>query len=128
MKALLAQLSCRIGDVAGNTTRAVDALRAHPEVEIAVFPELYLSGYTYQNLDRLAREPESSEIEEIAAAANEVRAATGRSSLSPPSQSSGDRMSEPITRHSYARHCQLPWSNAATALEPPRTLTPAPVS
>jgi predicted amidohydrolase len=75
MKALLAQLSCRIGDVAGNTTRAVDALRAHPEVEIAVFPELYLSGYTYQNLDRLSREPESSEIEEIAAAASEVRTA-----------------------------------------------------
>ncbi len=72
MKALLAQLSCRIGDVAGNTARAVDAVRAHPEVDIAVFPELYLSGYTYRNLDQLAREPASEEIKEVAVAAREA--------------------------------------------------------
>jgi predicted amidohydrolase len=75
VKALLAQLGCRIGDVSGNTTRAVEAIRGHPEVEIAVFPELYLSGYTYRNLDRLAREREAPEIEEIAAAAREARTA-----------------------------------------------------
>ena len=40
MKALLAQLACRIGDVEGNTARAIDAIRSHPAVEIAVFPEL----------------------------------------------------------------------------------------
>jgi hypothetical protein len=27
MKALLAQLACRIGDVEGNTSRAIDAIR-----------------------------------------------------------------------------------------------------
>lgn len=72
MRALLAQLSCRIGDVAGNTARTVDALRSHPEVEIAVFPELHLSGYTYRDLDELARTTDSPELREIAAAARET--------------------------------------------------------
>jgi predicted amidohydrolase len=72
MKALLAQLACRIGDVEGNTARAIDALRSHPEVDIAVFPELYLSGYTYRDLDKLARPIESEEITRIANAAEEV--------------------------------------------------------
>jgi predicted amidohydrolase len=31
MKALLAQLACRIGDIEGNAARAVDAIRSHPE-------------------------------------------------------------------------------------------------
>lgn len=75
MKALLAQLACRIGDVEGNTARAVDALRSHPEADIAVFPELYLSGYTYRDLDRLARDVESREIREIAGAAAEAETA-----------------------------------------------------
>jgi predicted amidohydrolase len=72
MKALLAQLGCRIGDVAGNTARAVDALRSHPDADIAVFPELYLSGYTYRDLDTLAREPDCAELGEVAAAAAEA--------------------------------------------------------
>jgi predicted amidohydrolase len=75
VKALLAQLECRIGDVEGNTARAVDAVRSHPEVDIAVFPELYLSGYTYRDLDRLARDPNSAEIREIAAAAADAETA-----------------------------------------------------
>ena len=41
MKALLTQLACRIGDVNGNVIRAIDAIRSHPEADIAVFPELY---------------------------------------------------------------------------------------
>jgi predicted amidohydrolase len=72
MQALLAQLICRIGDLEGNTARAVDVIRSHPDVDIAVFPELYLSGYTYRDLDRLARAIESSELQEIAAAAKEA--------------------------------------------------------
>lgn len=75
MQALLAQLSCRIGDLEGNTARAVDAIRAHPEVDIAVFPELYLSGYTYRDLDRVARTVNSPELQEIAAAAKEAETA-----------------------------------------------------
>jgi predicted amidohydrolase len=69
MQALLAQLSCRIGDVAGNTAIAVDAIRSNPEVDIAVFPELYLSGYTYRDLDQLARPIDSGELREIGRAA-----------------------------------------------------------
>lgn len=75
MRALLAQLGCRIGDIDGNTGRAVDAIRSHPEVDIAVFPELYLCGYTYRDLDELARAPDSSELREIAAAAAEAETA-----------------------------------------------------
>ena len=72
MKALLAQLACRIGDVEGNTARAVDAIRAHPEVDIAVFPELYLSGYTDRDLNVLARAPDGAEIRAVANAAARV--------------------------------------------------------
>ncbi len=63
MKALLAQLACRIGDVTGNTSRAVDAIRSHPEVDIAVFPELYLSGYTYRKTHLFASEAEAGFVE-----------------------------------------------------------------
>lgn len=75
MKALLAQLACRIGDVAGNTARAVEAIRSHPEAEIAVFPELYLGGYTYRELGDVARAADSAELSEIANAAAEVETA-----------------------------------------------------
>jgi (R)-amidase len=75
MRALLAQLACRIGDVEGNTARAVEAIGSHPEVDIAVFPELYLSGYTYRDLDEVARSPDSAELGEIAAAAAEAETA-----------------------------------------------------
>lgn len=72
MQALLAQLSVRIGDIDGNAARAVDAVRSHPEVDIAVFPELFLSGYTYRNLDQLARPADSPELAEIRAAAKDA--------------------------------------------------------
>jgi predicted amidohydrolase len=72
MQALLAQLSCRIGDVEGNAARAVEAIRSHPEVDIAVFPELYLSGYTYRDLDALARAADCPELRQIADAAAEA--------------------------------------------------------
>lgn len=75
MKALLAQLACRIRDVEGNAARAADAIRAHPEVDIAVFPELYLSGYTYRDLESVARTVESRELQEVAAAAAEAATA-----------------------------------------------------
>ena len=77
MKALLAQLACRIGDIEGNTARAIDAIRTHPEVSIAVFPELYLSGYTYRNLDELARAPDGDELTSIAAYHLLLRGAQG---------------------------------------------------
>ena len=75
MNALLAQLACRIGDIEGNAARAIDAIRTHPEVDIAVFPELYLCGYTYRDLDDLAREPDGEELASISAAAADAETA-----------------------------------------------------
>jgi predicted amidohydrolase len=69
VKALLAQMSCRIGETERNIARAVDAIRAHPDVEIAVFPELYVSGYTYRDLDALAISPDGPELKVLAEAA-----------------------------------------------------------
>jgi predicted amidohydrolase len=75
MKALLGQLACCIGDLEGNTARAVDAIRSHPEADIALFPELYLSGYTQQDLDELARPLDAKELRTIAGAAGEAETA-----------------------------------------------------
>jgi predicted amidohydrolase len=72
MKALLAQLACRIGDLEGNAARAADAVRGHPEADLAVFPELYLSGYTYRDLDGVARTVDDPELRAVAAAAADV--------------------------------------------------------
>jgi (R)-amidase len=72
MEALIAQMTCRIGDLQGNVERAIDALREHPQVDIAVFPELYLCGYTYQDLDTLSVSADSAEIRAIAETASEV--------------------------------------------------------
>jgi predicted amidohydrolase len=69
VKALLAQLNGRIGDVRGNAERAADAIRSHPEVAIAVFPELYLSGYTYRDIDHLARTIHDAELRIVCDAA-----------------------------------------------------------
>jgi predicted amidohydrolase len=75
MEALLAQMSCRIGDVSGNVDRAIDAVRRHPDVDIAVFPELYVSGYTYRDLRSLAIRPDGPELHAIADAAAEAETA-----------------------------------------------------
>lgn len=73
MKALLAQLACRIGDIEGNVARVVEALESHPEADLAVFPELYVPGYTYRDLDTLALPLDSPEIAEVARAAARVK-------------------------------------------------------
>jgi predicted amidohydrolase len=75
MEALLAQMSCRIGDLNGNVDRAVEAIRAHPQVDLAVFPELYLSGYTYRDLAGVSVDPDGPELRTIAEAAAEVETA-----------------------------------------------------
>ncbi len=52
-----------------NAGRAVEILGAHPDVEIAVFPELFLGGYDLSLVRKLARAPDSRELDSIAAAA-----------------------------------------------------------
>ncbi len=69
MEALLCQLASRTGAPADNAARAADAIRAHPDVDIAVFPELYLSGYSCRNLDRVARARDDDDVMTVRRAA-----------------------------------------------------------
>jgi predicted amidohydrolase len=69
VKALLAQLSPKVGAVSENAERAAKAIAEHPEADLAVFPELYLSGYAYRGLEQVAREADAGELRLIQAAA-----------------------------------------------------------
>lgn len=69
MNALLAQLEPVLRDPRANAERAAAALEAHPDVEIAVFPELYLSAYDLRSLDLTALDPDGDELAAVAAAA-----------------------------------------------------------
>jgi (R)-amidase len=69
MLALLAQLAPAPRDVDANVARVVGALRDRPEADLAVFPELFLGGYTLARLDELALATTSAPLAEIARAA-----------------------------------------------------------
>jgi predicted amidohydrolase len=67
--ALLAQLEAAPGDVAGNARRVADTLAEHPEADLAVFPELFLSGYSLRDAGSAARAPDAAELDVLAEAA-----------------------------------------------------------
>lgn len=69
MDVLLCQLASRIGDPAHNAERAADVILGRPQVDLAVFPELYLGGYTYTGLDETARTVEDAELQLVRRAA-----------------------------------------------------------
>lgn len=69
MRALLAQLASVPGQTQANAGRAVEILGAHRDLEIAVFPELFLGGYDLSLVRQSARSPDSAELQSIAAAA-----------------------------------------------------------
>jgi (R)-amidase len=69
VRALLAQLASVPGQTQANADRAVEILGAHPDVEIAVFPELFVGGYDLSLVPQSARAPDSAELRSIAAAA-----------------------------------------------------------
>lgn len=69
MLAVLAQLASVEGDVRANAERAAAVLAEHPEADIAVFPELFLSGYTTSGFDALARRLDALELRLVAEAA-----------------------------------------------------------
>lgn len=69
MLALLAQLGSIAGDLDRNAARAAEALAAHPEADLAVFPELFLSGYLTEGIDELACGPDAQPLRQIAEAA-----------------------------------------------------------
>lgn len=62
MHALLCQLGSTLGDPARNAQRAAEAILAHRDVDLAVFPELYLGGYSYHGLERSARTVDDEEL------------------------------------------------------------------
>jgi predicted amidohydrolase len=66
MRIALAELAPRPGDVPGNLERLARLVRSRPG-ELAVFPELYLSGYHVgDRLRTLALRPDGPEIAELA--------------------------------------------------------------
>jgi predicted amidohydrolase len=69
VRALLAQLASVPGQTEANAGRVVEILGAHRDVEIAVFPELFLGGYDLSQVGQSARSPDSPELQSIAAAA-----------------------------------------------------------
>src|SRR6185312_6525017 len=75
MLALLAQLTPTPRDPAANAERAAAVLRERPEADIAVFPELYLGGYTLRHLDEVALTAGAEPLATIAAAAAATRTA-----------------------------------------------------
>jgi predicted amidohydrolase len=71
VRALLAQLESVPGQPQTNAERAVAAIASHPDVEIAVFPELFLCGYHLRRLVPSAVDcAELRSIAEAAAAAS----------------------------------------------------------
>ena len=69
VRALLAQLESVLRDPPANAARAAEALAAHPEADIAVFPELFLGAYDLRALDETARPVDCDELATVAAAA-----------------------------------------------------------
>jgi len=69
VRALLAQLASVPGDLDANVRCAADALAAHPDVDIAVFPELFLGAYDLSLLPGSARPADCAELRAVAAAA-----------------------------------------------------------
>jgi predicted amidohydrolase len=69
MLALLAQLASVEGDLEANAARAAEAIGAHPEADLAVFPELFLSGYLTDGVAELACAADAPPLRRIAQAA-----------------------------------------------------------
>ena len=69
MRALLAQLESVLRDPQANAVRAADALAAHPDADIAVFPELFLGAYDLRALEETARPVDCDELGTVAEAA-----------------------------------------------------------
>jgi predicted amidohydrolase len=69
VQALLAQLASVPDDPAANVARAVAALQDRPDVDLALFPELFLSAYVLGALPATAIAADGPELATIAAAA-----------------------------------------------------------
>jgi predicted amidohydrolase len=71
LRVLLAQLAPAGGAVDANVSRLEDIVRAHPSADLAVFPELFLTGYTAGTTAPLSRGLDDPVVERVRAAALE---------------------------------------------------------
>jgi predicted amidohydrolase len=71
MRVLLAQLAPAPGDAGANVAAVEDALRANSGAELAVFPELFLSGYEPARARERALDPDGPELARVGRAARE---------------------------------------------------------
>jgi predicted amidohydrolase len=69
MRALLAQLSPVAGALEVNLARLETLLREHRDVQLAVFPELYLQGYMLERAGEVAISAQGEQIARVRAAA-----------------------------------------------------------
>jgi len=72
MEVLLAQLAPVPGDPMANAARVADALAAQPAADLAVLPELFLSGYDLAHAPGLALDPKAPALELIGRAAGQA--------------------------------------------------------
>jgi predicted amidohydrolase len=67
----LAQLSPRLRETEANIKMVRKIVAEHPEADLVVFPELFLSGYTLAHIDELAVQRDSPELKSVADIARE---------------------------------------------------------
>jgi predicted amidohydrolase len=75
MRALLAQLDPAPGDVDANAATVAAALAGYPDAELAVFPELFLTGYDPARAAELALAPGDAPLPTLQAIARRHRTA-----------------------------------------------------
>jgi (R)-amidase len=68
---VLAQLSPRLRQTKANIETMGRIVTEHPEADLVVFPELFLSGYTLSNIDELAVQMDSLEFKRVTDMARE---------------------------------------------------------
>jgi predicted amidohydrolase len=69
MRVLLAQLAPAPGDLDANAAAVAAAIAAHPDADLAVFPELFLTGYDPGRAEELARGADESPLAAVRAVA-----------------------------------------------------------
>ncbi|GAA2452356.1 nitrilase-related carbon-nitrogen hydrolase [Agromyces soli] len=71
LRVVLAQLAAAPRDLRANATTIRDVLAGHPDAELAVFPELFLCGYTGERVAELALTLDDPLLAELATACAE---------------------------------------------------------
>jgi predicted amidohydrolase len=75
MQVLLAQLCPVPGDNDANAARAAELIAEHPEADLAVFPELYLSGYNLRQVHDCALDTDAAALDLVRRAAADAATA-----------------------------------------------------